>query len=84
VPADSQKDFKRKKSPEINMPLQRNPSKEDKSPLLKPGFDANEQKNMAEYDAYIKELYKVIDKIEGKGKDSSTKSKSRKQKGQDQ
>lgn len=25
---------------------------------------ANEKKDMAEYDAYIKELYKVIDKIE--------------------
>ena len=28
--------------------------------------DANQRKNMEEYDAYIKELYNVIDKIEGK------------------
>ena len=59
------------------MPLQRNPSKEDKSPLLKPGFDANEQKNLAEYDAYIKELYKVIDKIENNANESSSKKRSK-------
>lgn len=33
---------------------------------------------MAEYDAYIKELYKVIDKIENNANDSSSKKRSKK------
>ena len=50
-PVDSQKQIEPQKPPIA-----------EKKDQLQP--TANEKKDMAEYDAYIKELYKVIDKIE--------------------